>query len=153
MSRERFMLRVDKGCLKPADEYTRRKLRERGYHTGDLLHADLAKPRNPGFHRLVHAFGQLCADNIEAFEGMDAHMVLKRIQLEGDIGCDHIALRFPGIGPCEYRIPQSLSYQSMDEGAFHELFMQMCLYISRTYWPSMSPDEIAHLAEIMPEAA
>ncbi len=65
---------------------------------------------------MAHALGSLIAENIEAFPGQDAHGVLKRLQIEGNIGCDEIAVIFPGIGPCSYRIPQSLAFESMDEG-------------------------------------
>ena len=52
--REKIYFRVDRGCLVPADSYAQSKLRERGYHLGDLLSAELTKPRNPKFNRLVH---------------------------------------------------------------------------------------------------
>jgi hypothetical protein len=153
MSRERVMLRVEKGCLVPADQYSKQLLRERGYRTGDVLAAELRKPRNPAFHRLAHAFGQLCADNIEAFSGLGCHSVLKRIQLEGGIGCDEMALNFPGIGPCVYRIPQSLAFESMDEGQFHEVFAEMCRYVADRYWPDLTPEQVEQMASVMVEQA
>ena len=39
--RERFLFRVDKGCLVPHDEHTQRRLREKGYKVGDVVSADL----------------------------------------------------------------------------------------------------------------
>src|SRR3990172_1834954 len=130
MSQERFMLRVTKGALIPADEYTQRRMRERGYRLDDVLTATLSKSRSPGFHRLAHAFGALVADNIEAFAGMDAHAVLKRLQIEANVGCDEVPLNFPGIGPCVYRVPKSLSFSSMDDGAFHETIAKLCQHVS-----------------------
>ena len=117
----RVMLRVVKGALQPADSFAAQELRRRGYRIGDIVAGEIKKPRNPGFHRLAHALGSVVADNIEAFSGMDAHAVLKRLQIEANIGCDEIALNFPGIGPCTYRVPQSLSYESLDEGQFREV--------------------------------
>jgi hypothetical protein len=149
---ETLMLRVEKGRLVPADSYTVARIRERGYHVGDVLSAKLRKPRNPGFHRLAHAFGRLVAENIEAFSGMPAHSVLKRVQLEADIACDEMALNFPGIGPCTYRIPQSLSFESMDEGRFREVFKAMCDYIAEKYWHSLTSDQIEEMAGVMVEA-
>lgn len=148
---ERIMLRVRKGALVPAFVSEANKLRRRGYHLDDILAADLRKPRNPKFSRLVHAFGKVCAENIEAFHGLDGHTVLKRLQLEGDIGCDEIALNFPGIGPCTYRVPQSLSFESMEEGQFRQVFQQFCEYVSRRYWPDLTPEQIAAMAEFAPE--
>lgn len=140
------LLRVVKGALEPADSYSQAKLKDRGYHLGDVLAATLKKPRNPGFHRLVHAFGTLLSQNIEVFEGMDPHLLLKRLQLEGNISCSEIALNFPGVGPCTYRVPQSLSYESMDEGIFRQTFTSMAQYVSKKYWPTMTPEQIEEMA-------
>ena len=145
------MLRVMKGALVPADRRSLELLRERGYAIGDVLAAELRKPRNPGFHRLVHQFGTLCRDNIEAFADLDAHTVLKRLQLEGNIGCDEIALNFPGIGPCSYRVPRSLAYESMDESEFQDVFRAFARHVSKQYWPSMSPEAIADMAGMLTE--
>lgn len=148
----RVMLRVVKGALQPADSFSAQELRRRGYHIGDIVAGEIKKPRNPGFHRLAHALGGVVADNIDAFSGMDAHAVLKRLQIEANIGCDEIALNFPGVGPCTYRVPQSLSYESMDEGQFREVIGGMCAYISRRYWPEMDPGKIEAMADLWIEA-
>ena len=153
MSRERIMLRVTKGALVPADGPSVKRLRERGYHTGDVLSAELRKPRNPGFHRLAHAFGELCAENIEAFGGIDPHRVLKRLQIEANVGCDEVPLNFPGIGPCVYRVPKSLSYESMDQGEFEEVFRGLCEHVARVYWPGLDAAEVERMAECMVQAA
>lgn len=139
--------RVGKGTLVPHDAYTLAQLRSKGYHIGDVLSAELRKPRNPGFHGLAHRLGEMIAANIEAFEGIEAHDVLKRLQIEGNIGCDEIALNFPGVGPCTYRVPRSLSFESMDQGEFSAVIAAMCAHVSRTYWPSLSPEKIEAMAE------
>jgi len=90
--RPAIYLRVIRGGLEPADGFARDQLRSKGYRVGDVLRADLAKLRNPGFNRLVHRIGQLCVANVEAFHGMDAHACIKRLQLEGGIACDEIAI-------------------------------------------------------------
>lgn len=110
------------------------------------MFAEFKKPRNPKFHRLVHAFGEILVQNIEAFEAMNSHSVLKRLQIEAAVGCDEIAVIFPGIGPCTYRIPRSLSFESMDESEFSEVFEGFCRHVSKTYWPSMTPEAIEQLA-------
>lgn len=151
--RERLLLRVEKGALVPADGFTAARLRARGFRVGDEVMAELTKPRNPKFHRLVHKFGEVIAENIEAFEGLDGHAVLKRLQIEGDIGCDHIALNFPGIGPCVYRQARSLSFENMDDGEFAEVFRAFSRYVAKTYWPSMKPEQIEQMAGLFAEAA
>lgn len=150
---ERILMRIAKGGLVPADVGSQLQLRARNYKMGDYVTAELRKPRNPGFHRLAHAFGMLVADNIEAFEGMDAHGCLKRLQIEANAGCDEIALNFPGVGPCTYRVPRSLSFESMDEAEFKQVFKAMCEHVSKTYWRDLSADQIADMASCMPEAA
>lgn len=146
-SKPKTLWRVGKGMLVPHDAYTTSQLRTKGYHIGDVLSAELRKPRNPGFHGLAHRLGELIAANLDAFEGIEAHDVLKRLQIEGNIGCDEIALNFPGVGPCTYRVPRSLSFESMDDGEFKAVIRDMCNYVSREYWKSLSPDKIEAMAD------
>ena len=149
----RVALRIIKGGLVPADQLSTADLRKRGYKVGDVVFAELKKPRNPGFHRLAHRIGSLCAENIEAFQGIDSHAVLKRLQIESGVGCEEIPLNFPGIGPCSYKVPLSLSFESMEEGEFRLIVAGLCDYIAKRYWPSMTADQIERMAETWVEAA
>jgi hypothetical protein len=146
---ERFPMRVAKGCFVPADLSTQERLRERGFKTGDLVFMEIRKPRNPRFHRLAHALGQLCAENIEAFEGMEAHRVLKRLQIEAQIGCDEMAIVVPGVGKCLHLIPRSLSFESLDEGEFKEVISGFCRWIVRQYWQTLTPEQVEEMAGVM----
>lgn len=146
---ERFPLRVVKGAFTPADPSCQARLREKGFKSGDLVFVEFRKPRNPRFHRLAHALGRLCSDNIEAFEGMDAHRVLKRLQIEAQIGCDEIAIVVPGIGKCLHLIPRSLSFESMSEDEFHEVVSGFCRQIAKHYWPTLTPEKIEEMAGVM----
>lgn len=96
---ERFPMRVVKGAMVPADYPTTLRLRSRSYRNGDLVFAEFRKPRNPKFHRLAHALGQLFVENIEAFDGVDAHDCLKRLQLESGVGCDEVLIRMDSVWP------------------------------------------------------
>ena len=147
---EKIALRVVKGSLIPADSLAAAKLRNRDYAIGDVVFAEIKKPRNPKFHRLAHALGQILVENIEAFAELDGHRVLKRLQVESGIGCDEMAIYVPGVGQCLHRTPQSLSFESMDEARFREVFSALCRHVAKTYWPDMSEDDIAHMAEMMP---
>lgn len=147
----RFPLRVVKGGYTPADSSAALGLRSIGHRVGDLVFCEFSKPRNPKFNRLVHKFGDLLSQNLDTFDGLDAHQVLKRLQLEGDIGCDKIGLIFPDVGPCEYRIPRSLSFESMDEGEFYSIYRQFSQYVHTKYWQEMSPEQIERMAEMMPD--
>lgn len=149
MSKEKIYLRVIKGALVPADSYAASVLRERGYKVGDLIKADMTKPRNPKFNRLVHRIGQLVVANLDAFHGMDAHKALKRIQLEGNIACDEIAITVQNLGMVMAKIPQSISFEAMDEGQYNEVARAMCRYLSERYWPTATPEAIEAMAEAM----
>lgn len=146
---ERIALRIDKGCLRPADSLSQERLRAKGFHVGDVVFAELKKPRNPGFHRLVHALGKLVADNIEDFAGMSAHATIKRLQLESNVACDEIAYRINGMSVIQ-RVPRSLSFESLDDGEFHEVFTAICRHIAANYWKDLTAEEVAKMAEIMP---
>jgi hypothetical protein len=143
--KSRYALRVIKGGYQPADASAAAALRQT-HRVGDLLFAEFVKPRNPKFHRLAHQLGSMLAENIEAFEGSAAHTVLKRLQIEADVGCEHLSLNFPGIGPVMYRQARSLSYESMDEAEFKDVIAGMCRHVSKTYWKTCTPEEIERMA-------
>lgn len=149
--KEILMMRVTKGALTPADGYTTQRLRAKAFHSGDLVGVQIKKIRNPGFHRLAHALGKLLVDNVDSFEGLNAHQALKRIQWEGRIGCDELAAQ-SGDGIIAIFIPRSLSFESMDDGEFHEVYSQMCGYVARAYFPSLTQAQVARMVELMPEA-
>lgn len=146
-SRERNAMRVIKGGLTPADPGSAERLRER-LRVGDLVFVEIKKPRNPQFNKLAHVLGNILVQNIEEFEAMSGHKVLKRLQVEGNIGCDEMAVMFPGIGPCTYRIPRSLSFESMDESEFSEVFKGFCRHVHKQYWSSLSPEAIEDMARM-----
>jgi len=150
--RERYLMRVrEDGSFVPDDEHTRARLRQKKYRVGNLVAAELYRARSPGFHRLAHAFGQLVADHIEGFEHMDAHAVLKRLQVEADVGCDVIPMKIPGVGPVEYRVPKSLSFESLDEPEFRAVFQGLCEHVSKVYWAGLTPEQVREMAEAMPK--
>ncbi len=145
--RERVYLRVIKGGLVPADDYAASRLREKSYKVGDVLAAQITKLRNPKFNRLVHRIGQLVVANIDAFSGLDAHTAIKRIQIEGRIACDEIGIMVPGYGMVVQIIPRSMSFDTMDEGEYHEAARAICRLIAERYWPTLTPEQIEQMAE------
>ena len=147
--RERVYFRVGRGCLIPADSYAASILRARGYAMNDLLAAELVKPRNPKFNRLVHRIGQLVVANIDAFAGLDAHKAVKRLQIEGKVACEEIGIHVPNYGMVIQLIPRSLGFESLDEGEFLQAARGICRTISERYWPSLSPEAIEEMAEMM----
>ena len=140
---------VDKGALWPADGIARSRLNAKGIHRGDLVFVEMTKPRNPRFHRLVHALGKMVAENIEAFEGYSAHRVLKRLQMEAGVGCEEIAYLLHGHMIVQ-RVPLSLGYESMDDGEFQEVYKALCREVSK-YWGELDADAVAALVDLMPD--
>lgn len=146
---EKFALRVVKGGFRPADCTTESRLRDKGYNSGDIVFAQLTKPRNPKFHRLTHQFAIMLRDNIDEFSEIEPHSILKRIQYEANIGCEEIGAKVPGVGFVMIRIPKSLSFESMDQGEFSEVYRAMCRHVAETYWHGMTERQIAEMAEVM----
>lgn len=140
------------GCLVPRHRIDKRLMKERGYRVGDELRGTLTKPRNAKFHRLVHALGGLVADQIEAFQGVGCHEVIKRLQREAGICCETQEIELPGIGKLEVKVAQSIAFDEMEEGSFYELWKGICNYICATYWPGMEPEQIESMIDLMPEA-
>lgn len=147
------MFRFEKGALVPADTYTVTRIRERGYKVNDLVTVEITKPRSPGFWRLAHRIGTLCSRNIEAFHGMDAHAVLKKLQLDGNIECDETRTEIPGLGVVIHRAARSLSFEAMDQGHFFEVSKAFCRHIAATYWPELTSEAVQEMAESFVEEA
>ncbi len=128
-------------------------LKERGYKSGDKVRAELKLPRNLKFHRLVHALGRMCVDQIEDFHGLLAHDAVKRLQRESGLCCDIQTIDLPGIGRLDVAVAQSISFDSMEEAAFRELYQGICRHIAARYWPTLTEEQVAEMAELMPEVA
>jgi len=150
MSKDRLPLRVVRaivdglptGGFVPAYAWVEDYLREKAYTVDSIVYASFSQPRNPKFHRLVHVFGEMIKNNIPGFEYLDSHQVLKRIQVEADIACDHVAMIMPGIGPVTYRMPQSMAFDAMTEEKFKEMFKNMAMYVAENYWPGLTPEQV-----------
>jgi hypothetical protein len=151
MSREKIQLRVIKGALVPANQGEVAKMRDRGYNLGDLLIADLHKPRNPKFNRLVHNIGAMVVANIDDYQNMTAHEAIKQIQLMAGIACDKKIIEIPNTGKCVVSVPKSLAFDSMDEGEFLQVAKLLCRYIATRYWTTMSPEQVQEMAEAFVE--
>lgn len=144
---ELITFRVERGALVPDGERDRRLLNERGYRIGDLLTAEIRKPRNPRFHRMVFAIARMCAESIDEFSGIDAHTVLKRVQQMARIECDETFIIAPDGNEYLHIIPKSLSFANMSEERFSGLALQFCRFIADRYFPTMSPEAVLKLSE------
>lgn len=142
-------LRVGEGVLEPADETARRALREAKLTRGMICIADIKKPRNPAFNRLVHAIGKLVVENLDSFAGLDSHTAIKRLQLEGRIAVKESMITLGDGRQVLYTEPESLSFDKMDEIEFHDLAMNICRFIADKYWPDCTDTQVLAMAEKM----
>lgn len=165
------------GCLVPSSWADQNILRERKYKTGDRIRATLTHPRNSKFHRLVHQLGALCARNIEAYSHLDSHSVIKQLQRDTGIACETQSIDaapvvtailsaaesllgaaaarmlesvLPEIKTIDVLVPQSLSYDCLDESDFRALWEGICRHIVNKHWSSMTEAQITEMAEMMP---
>lgn len=110
------------GCLVPSHDVDKRLLRERKYGIGSEVRAELKKPRNAAFHRLVHAFGLMLSEHMPEFLGLQAHEAVKKAQALAGVQCESIEYDLPGIGKLMRTEPRSISFDTMDEADFKALF-------------------------------
>lgn len=139
---EKIYMRFTSSGLVPADPYADSRLKAKNYKPGDIIAAKLSKLRKVGTNKNAHKIGQLMIDHHDSFRHMDAHQALKFIQIKSGVACE-----FVGIADDVVKLPKSLSFDSMDEGEFHEAIKGICRYISEEYWPELTPMQIEIQAE------
>jgi hypothetical protein len=130
--------------LAPADRATAEVASK--WREGETRGGKLTKPRSIQFHRLAHAIGGLVAENLDDFHGMDAHRVIKRLQVESGVGCDEMAIRLGG-QMAIHRMPKSLSFSTMAQDEFKEVMAGICHHLVNQYWPDTTVEEIEQMAQ------
>lgn len=145
VKREPVFLRVVKGGFEPASEHYAAMLRAKGFRVGDLVRAELTKPRNPRHHRLVFATLQRVLDNLDTAMTVEQLLTILKIKLGR-------AVPYVDSGTGRtYWVPESLAFDAMDESEFSVFHRDMCRVIARDYFPSWTPEQVAELAEMMEE--
>lgn len=128
---------VEVGCLVPANMIDQRLLRERRFNVGKEIRAELKQSRNPGFHRLAHAIGNLLVDNVDEFHGKGGHDALKKVQADSGVCCDVerlvIDLGTFGRHEVDRNIPRSLAFDEMPEDEFRQFFDGVTQWIGDHY--------------------
>lgn len=142
----KILMQVAKGKLVPADGLAEQQLREKGFQLGDQVNVQISKARNHGYHRLAHAFGQLVVENIDGFEELDGHSVIKRLQLETGLECDEMRIQTPE-GAMLARVPRSLSFGAMEQVRFENLMQGLARHVATVYWrDEVDADEVIEMA-------
>lgn len=140
------------GCLVPVGHADRAILRQKKLKIGARIRTTVSRERDYGQHKYVHRIGQFVEANIEGFDGLDAHQVVKKLQAEGGILCDQERLKLEGFdGYLIRNVPRSLAFDEMDEGDFQQFVRQLCAHISAKYLPTLTPDQVAEAVELMPD--
>lgn len=121
------------GCLVPANEIDARLLRERKFHMGKEVRAELKQPRAAWQHRLIHKIGMLMVDNVEGWEQLGAHDAVKRLQRESGICCEDMEIDLPGVGKIIIKQAESLDFDSMEQDRFELMFDGITEYIGQNF--------------------
>lgn len=142
--REPVCLRVTPdGKLEPASAYYAAELRARRLRVGDLVHAELTKPRNPKHHRLVFALLKRILDNQDGLQTIPQLLTVLKIKL------GWVETIVDAATGRAYYVPESIAFASMDQGEFSVFWRDLCRLVARDYFPGMDPEQVAELAEMM----
>lgn len=137
------------GCLVPANGIDQRLMKERRFAVGKEIRAELKQPRNPGFHRLAHAIGNLLVDNVDEFQGKGGHDALKSVQRESGVCCDEIEIDLGTLGMVPVKQPRSIAFDEMSEDEFRVFFDGITAYIAEHYASVMLDDVRAEFWEMI----
>lgn len=141
------------GALVPAHRFDAEELKRRKLSAADPIRCEIRRRRNPQHFRLAHALARHVAENADGFETLaaagDWHGVLKRLQAESGVACEPMELDLGALGKHSVQVPQSLSFEEMEQSRFSEVFRGLCEHVVRRYWPSMTPDQIEEQAEML----
>ena len=124
--------------------------REREYRAGDVVRCEIKKARNIKFHRLVHTLGRMVAEQVDAFQGLDAHTTIKKLQLDAGVCCTYEAFDIPDLGRVMRLIPESIAFDYMTEERFKEFWRGICQHLIATYWPGLTEEAIENMTGLMP---
>lgn len=134
--KEPIFLRVVKGALVPASGRDEQALRARKYSIGDVLSADLAKPRNPKHHKLVMSLLQLVLDSQEGLQTIDQLLTIVKIKM------GRATAYVDAASSKTYWVVESISFASMDQGAFEIFWEDLKNLVTKDYLPGMTNDQL-----------
>lgn len=144
------MLRVNKsGALAPADALSASRCREAGYKVGDCVMADLRRPRDAGQWRAAHLLAEMVSANIQAFAGMDAHAIIKGLQLESRLECDEADVITVDGEVVRIIEPRSLSFGSMSQERFAAFWRGLCDHLATNYFSGVDQVELEKMVDMM----
>lgn len=125
-------------------------LKERGYREGNKVRAELKQPRDLAKHRRVHRLGQLVAQSLDKFQGMDAHSAIKKLQGDAGVCCTEEFFDLGTLGRVSRLIPESLAFDEMPEERFLEFWRGICQHLIANYWHDLDEEQIDDMVQMMP---
>lgn len=146
---------VKEGVFLPASDLERARLRKMRLATGTVVEIRFNQVRNSRQWVRAHKLGQLVVENIEGFEGMDAHGALKRLQGAAGAACDEYPVVDPKTGEITstVRVPRTLAFGEMEETEFQEVLAKICQYLIDTYWQGLEQYQIEDMSGLVGLAA
>jgi hypothetical protein len=141
--KEPVFLRVVKGALVPADGHSETALRARKYSMGDVLSADLSKPRHPKHHKLVMSLLKIVLDNQDGLQTIDQLLTIVKIKM------GRAAPFVDSATNKTYWVVESISFASMDQGEFEVFWEDLKNLVARDYLPGMTPDQLSEAIDRM----
>ncbi|RTS27391.1 hypothetical protein DY941_34375, partial [Pseudomonas aeruginosa] len=93
----------------------------------------------------------LVARNVDGFQGMDAHSVIKKLQGDAGVCCSSEYFDLGGLGRVSRLVPESLAFDEMPEERFLEFWRGICQHLIEHYWTGMSEEQIGDMINMMPE--
>lgn len=125
------------GTFKPADEASRQICRDRKLYAGIEVIAYLYQVRSLEQWKKAHGLGLAMVEHVEAFQNLNAHSALKKLQVDGNIACEEEVFDLGPLGKVTRRLPRSLAFDELDETEFQEIYARMLKYVRETYWPQL----------------
>lgn len=114
----------------------------RKYKDGAYVTVEVKQPRNPYHHRLFFALLHKVFENQERYPTED-HL---RLALTYEAG---YFKEYPMSDGLLVTVPDSISYESMDQKAFEDYFNRVCDIILRDYLPHMTKESLVAELETM----
>jgi hypothetical protein len=138
----------EKMCLVAANQLARDEMKRRKFTRGTRLQVEMKRPRNLPFWRKAHVLAGLCIENVDAFDGLDLHQALKKLQLNANVECDNLTFIAADGTKFRYRQARSLSFDNMDEGTFTVAYDRIVEYIKDRFFSEWDDDQMAELIQL-----
>ena len=113
--------------LYPVDEIGEAAMRKFGM--GEIVSIEVKRPRNVAFHKKFFAMLQIILTNQEHYKSIDDLLDVCKLR----IGHCHSVQTKDG----EVRIPDSISFASMDSNAFDSFYDRACLWVCQEVIPGL----------------